>query len=102
MLALGLELPEDTLVNLHGFSAIGETWGKVIGLHDMQFSSDVLYDSALHEIVRLREVPDVFPKSKCSATQDPKRRSSKRTMSGSKATPVNRFAASAHTPPNIN
>ncbi|KAF7366894.1 hypothetical protein MSAN_00948100 [Mycena sanguinolenta] len=26
LLALGLELPEETLVNLHGFESVGETW----------------------------------------------------------------------------
>ena len=60
LLALGLELPEDTLVNLHGYSAVGETSGKVIDLHQTQFNFDALYDSALHEIVRLRGVLDVF------------------------------------------
>ncbi|KAF7366896.1 hypothetical protein MSAN_00948300 [Mycena sanguinolenta] len=29
LLALGLELPEETLVNLHGFSSVGETQGKI-------------------------------------------------------------------------
>jgi hypothetical protein len=28
LLAIGLELPEETLVNLHGFSSVGETSGE--------------------------------------------------------------------------
>ena len=28
LLAIGLELPEETLVNLHGFSSVGETYGE--------------------------------------------------------------------------
>lgn len=28
LLALGLELPEETLVDLHGYSAVGETYGN--------------------------------------------------------------------------
>ncbi len=66
LLALGLELPEDTLVNLHNLSAVEETSGKLIGLHKMQFSFNALYHSALHEIVRPRGVLDdvFFPKPK--------------------------------------
>jgi len=28
LLSIGLELPEETLVNLHGFSSVGETYGE--------------------------------------------------------------------------
>ena len=28
LLAIGLELPEETLVNLHGYSSVGETYGE--------------------------------------------------------------------------
>lgn len=27
LLAIGLELPEDTFVNIHGYDAVGETYG---------------------------------------------------------------------------
>ena len=37
LLALGLELPEDTFVNIHGFEAKGETYGQC-------FSRCILFD----------------------------------------------------------
>lgn len=33
LLALGLELPEETLVNLHGYDSVGETYGTLTSLH---------------------------------------------------------------------
>lgn len=31
LLALGLELPEETFVNMHGLDAVGETYGETLG-----------------------------------------------------------------------
>lgn len=50
LLAVGLELPEDTFVKQHGFDAEGETWGVHHSAFPCQFDSDFSV-SPIHEIV---------------------------------------------------
>ena len=51
MLALGLELPEETFVKLHDFDAQGETYGEftVTRTKSLLMSDDF---STVHEVVR--------------------------------------------------
>lgn len=54
-MALGLEFPEDTLVNLHGWDTRSETYGKLHGgvasvIPDKSSSSSLAL-SSIHEIL---------------------------------------------------
>ena len=54
--ALGLELPEETLVNLHGFDAVGESYGTYEAIYCL-YTVSILTSyfgllSPFHEIVR--------------------------------------------------
>jgi hypothetical protein len=51
LLALGLELPEDALVNLHGFSSVGETYGNWLMLLARASVHKPFFESQIHEIV---------------------------------------------------
>lgn len=55
LFALGLELPEETLVDLHGFDAVGESYGiheAIITSMSFLLTSYLLPLSPFHEIVR--------------------------------------------------
>ena len=50
LFALGMELPEDTFVKVHGYDAVGETYGRP-STPDIDYGTNNLR-SPLHEVVR--------------------------------------------------
>lgn len=50
LLALGLELPEDALTDIHGYSSSGETYGSPAFLEAQTYPNPGGY-SQIHEIV---------------------------------------------------
>ncbi len=51
LLALGLGLPEDALVDLHGYSSVGESYSEAFVLRSSRLPTIFSFASAVHEIV---------------------------------------------------
>lgn len=53
LLAIGLGLPEETFVDMHGYDAVGETYGEPIFWFEfISARAHAYYHSPFHEIVR--------------------------------------------------
>lgn len=87
LLARGMELPEETFVDMHNFDAPGETWGASFSFYVGMFGWPVI--SPFHEVVSLSYFLDATAISvHVTAIRAPLTTRRSQRMSGSRVTPV--------------
>jgi hypothetical protein len=88
LLALGLELPEETFVDMHKFEAVGESSGIEFFILYLGRSLRTFSFSSVHEIVGCALRTSYIRLNHYKATQGPQKTSGSQRMSGLRVTQV--------------